>query len=142
MEYLICILPIALILWLLIGDIVNDRQEARRYQEYIDSIRVGDIFEPNFVEDLYDDPFEEYQDMDFSEYSRIIIDIKKNNKGETWVKYKRLKDGGVEFTDEIHRFVKYKKRVNLKSDGVCCQKSKKYETKRNRKLLTKEWYES
>ena len=84
MEYLICILPIALILWLLIGDIVNDRQEARRYQEYIDSIRVGDIFEPNFVEDLYDDPFEEYQDMDFSEYSRIIIDIKKNNKGETW----------------------------------------------------------
>lgn len=111
MEYLICILPIALILWLLIGDIVNDRQEARRYQEYIDSIRVGDIFEPNFVEDLYDDPFEEYQDMDFSEYSRIIIDIKKNNKGETWVKYKRLKDGGVEFTDEIHRFVKYKKRV-------------------------------
>ena len=111
MEYLICILPIALILWLLIGDIVNDRQEARRYQEYIDNIRVGDIFEPNFVEDLYDDPFEEYQDMDFSEYSRIIIDIKKNNKGETWVKYKRLKDGGVEFTDEIHRFVKYKKRV-------------------------------
>ena len=121
MEYLICILPIALILWLLIGDIVNDRQEARRYQEYIDSIRVGDIFEPNFVEDLGDDPFEE--DLDFSEYSKVIIDIKKNNNGETWVKYKRLKDGGVEFTDEIHRFVKYKKRVNLKSDGVCCPKN-------------------
>ena len=127
MEYLICILPIALILWLLIGDIVNDRQEARRYQEYIDSIRVGDIFEPNFVEDLYDDPFEE--DLDFSEYSKVIIDIKKNNNGETWVKYKRLKDGGVEFTDEIHRFVKYKKRVNMKSDSVCCQKSKKQEIK-------------
>ena len=122
MEYFICILPIALILWLMIGDIVNDKQKARRYQEYIDSIRVGDIFEPNFInirvgdifdsnfiEDLYDNPFEE--EFDYSEYSKVIIDIKKNNKGETWVKYKRLKDGGVEFTDEIHRFVEYKKRV-------------------------------
>ena len=109
MEYFICILPIALILWLMIGDIVNDRQEARRYQEYIDSIRVGGIFEPNFVEDLYDDPFEE--EFDYSEYSKVIIDIKKNNKGETWVKYKRLKDGGIEFTEEMRRFVQNQKRV-------------------------------
>ena len=109
MEYLLCILLISLVLWLLIGDIVIDRRNARRYQEYIDSIKVGDIFEPKFIEDLDDDPFEEK--FDFSEYSKVIIDIKKNNKGETWVKYKRLKDGGVEFTDEIHRFVEYKKRV-------------------------------
>ena len=109
MEYLICILPIALILWLIIGDIVNDRLEARRYQEYIDSIRVGDIFEPNFVEDLDDDPFEE--EYDYTEYSKVIIDIKKNNKGETWVKYRRLKDGGVEFTEEINKFVMNQKRV-------------------------------
>lgn len=108
MEYLICILPIALILWLLIGDIVNDRKNARRYQEYIDSIRVGDIFEPKFIEELYDDPFEE--EFDYSEYSKVIIDIKKNSKGETWVKYKRKQDGGVEFTEEIHRFVENQKR--------------------------------
>ena len=109
MEYLFCILPIALIGWLIIGDIVNDKRNVRRYQEYIDSIRVGDIFEPNFVEDLNDDPFEEK--YDYTEYSSVIIDIKKNNKGETWVKYKRLKDGGVEFTEEINRFVEYRKRV-------------------------------
>ena len=109
MEYLLCILPISLILWLIIGDIVNDRQNSRRYQEYIDSIKVGDIFEPNFVEDLDDDPFEEA--YDYTEYSKVIIDIKKNNKGETWVKYKRLKDGGVEYTEEIHRFVQNQKRV-------------------------------
>ena len=109
MEYLICILPIALIMWLVIGDIVNDRRNARSYQEYIDSIRVGDIFEPNFVEDLDDDPFEE--EYDYTEYSKVIIDIKKNNKGETWVKYKRLKDGEVEFTEEIHRFVENQRRV-------------------------------
>ena len=109
MEYLLCILPISLILWLIIGDIVNDRKNARRYQEYIDSIRVGDIFEPNFVEDLDDDPFEE--EYDYTEYSKVIIDIKKNNKGETWVKYKRLKDGGVEFTEEINKFVMNQNRV-------------------------------
>ena len=107
--YLLCILPLALIMWLVIDDIVNDRRNARRYQEYIDSIKVGDIFEPNFVDDLDDDPFEE--EYDYTEYSKVIIDIKKNNKGETWVKYKRPKDGGLEFTEEINRFVETQKRV-------------------------------
>lgn len=127
MKYLICILPIAIILWLLISDIIYDRQRTRRYQEYIDSIRVGDIFEPNFInirvgdifdsnfiEDLYDNPFEE--EFDYSEYSKVIIDIKKNNKGETWVKYKYLKpkyevEYEVKGTSEIHRFVENHKRV-------------------------------
>ena len=111
MEYLLFILPIAPLAWLLISDIVNDRQRTRRYRKYIDSIRVGDIFEPNFIEDLNDDPFKEK--FDYSEYSKVIIDIKKNNKGETWVKYKILKYEDVDFkgTSEIHRFVKDNKRV-------------------------------
>ncbi len=110
MEYLICILPIALILLLIIGDIVNDRKKSRRYQEYINSIRVGDIFEPNFVTDSDDDPFKE--EFNYSKYSKVIIDIKKNKKGETWVKYKYLiLDSGVEYTEEIHRFVEDRKRV-------------------------------
>lgn len=108
MEYFIYILPIAIVLWLMIHDIVNDRREARRYQEYIDSIRVGDIFEPNFVEDLNLDPFDEV--IDYADYSKIIIGIKKNKKGETWVKYKRLNDD-YEYTQEIHMFVEYHKRV-------------------------------
>jgi hypothetical protein len=110
MEYLyfICTLPIALIALLLIYDLSNDRQNARRYQEYIDSIRVGDIFEPNFLEDLNDDPFDEV--IDYTEYSKVIVDIKKNNKGENWVKYKRL-NCDVEFTQEIHRFAKDHNRV-------------------------------
>ena len=110
MEYLyfICTLPIALIALLLICDLYNDRQNARRYQEYIDSIRVGDIFEPNFLEDLNDDPFDEV--IDYTEYSKVIVDIKKNNKGETWVKYKLL-NKDYEFTQEIHRFAKDHKRV-------------------------------
>lgn len=109
MEYLICILPIAILLWMIIGDVINEKKYVRRYQEYIDSIKVGDIFEPKFIEDLDDDPFEE--EFEYSEYSKVIVDIKKNNKGETWVKYKRLKDGGIEFTEEIRRFVRNQKRV-------------------------------
>jgi hypothetical protein len=104
MEYLICILPIAIVLWLIICDIIDDRRTDRRYQEYIDSIKVGDIFVPNFIEDLDNDPFDE---NDYSsEYSKIIIDIKKNKKGETWVKSKYLKYEDSETTEEIHRFVK------------------------------------
>ena len=117
MKYLICILLIAIVLWLLwllISDIVNDIQRTRRYRKYIDSIRVGDIFEPNFVEDLDDDPFEEKSD--YSEYSKVIIGIKKNNKGETWVKYKYLNpkyevEYEVKGTSEIHKFVKNHKRL-------------------------------
>ena len=93
----------------MIGDIVNDKQKARRYQEYIDSIKVGDIFVPKFIEDLDNDPFDE---RDYSsEYSKIIIDIKKNKKGETWVKSKYLKYEDSETTEEIHRFVKTRRRI-------------------------------
>mgnify|MGYP003450995256 CR=1 FL=1 len=109
MIALIICIPIAMLLWLIIGDVINEKKYVRRYQEYIDSIRVGDIFEPKFIEDLDDDPFEEKSD--YSEYSKIIVDIKKNNKGETWVKYKRLKDGGIEFTEEMRRFVQNQKRI-------------------------------
>jgi hypothetical protein len=94
---------------LLIADIVNDIKRTRRYRKYIDSIRVGDIFEPNFIEDLNDDPFKEKSD--YSQYSKIIIDIKKNKKGETWVKSKYLKYEDSETTEEIHRFVKNRTRI-------------------------------
>jgi hypothetical protein len=111
MITLIICIPIALLLWLIIGDVINEKKYVRRYQEYIDSIRVGDIFEPNFVEDFEDlnlDPFDEV--IDYTEYSKTILDIKKNKKGETWVKYKRLNDD-FEYTQEIHMFVEYHKRV-------------------------------
>ena len=108
MEYLIFILPLLLISWLVISDIINDRKKSREYKEYIDSIKVGDIFVSNYV-DISDDPFVETPD--YSEHSKVIVDIKKNNKGETWVKYKLLKNGVVEFTEEIGEFAKTHKKV-------------------------------
>ena len=108
MEYLIFILPLLVISWLVISDIVNDRKKSREYKKYIDNIKVGDVFVSNYV-DISDDPFVETPD--YSEHSKVIVDIKKNNKGETWVKYKLLKNGVVEFTEEIGEFAKTHKKV-------------------------------
>ena len=108
MEYLIFILPLLVISWLVISDIIYDRKKSREYKEYIDSIKVGDVFVSNYV-DISDDPFVETPD--YSEHSKVIVDIKKNNKGETWVKYKLLKNGVVEFTEEIGEFAKTHKKV-------------------------------
>lgn len=106
---LIFMIPIALLVWF-ICDIFNDKRYAHQYQKHIDSIRVGDIFKPNFiVEGLDDDPFKEKSD--YSEYRYVIIDIKKNDRGETWVKYKRLKGYGDEYTSEIQAFDKIYTRV-------------------------------
>ena len=107
MEYLILILilPLSVLFFMTIFDEKNYRE----YKKYIDSIKVGDIFVPNFDNDL-DDPFAEKPD--YSEYSKVIVDIKKNNKGETWVKYKWLKiDNGIEYTKELHEFLKTQIRV-------------------------------
>ena len=108
MEYLIFILLLLVISWLVISDIINDRKKSREYKKYIDNIKVGDVFVSNYV-DISDDPFVETPD--YSEHSKVIVDIKKNNKGETWVKYKLLKNGVVEFTEEIGEFAKTHKKV-------------------------------
>ena len=64
---------------------------------------------PNYIECLDYDPFDE--PIDYSKYNRIILDIKKNNRGETWVKYKRLNEGVIEFTEEIQAFAKMHTRI-------------------------------
>ena len=107
MEYLILILILPLSVLFFMS--VFNEKNYREYKKYIDSIKVGDIFVPNFDNNL-DDPFAEKPD--YSEYSKVIVDIKKNNKGETWVKYKWLKiDNGIEYTKELHEFLKTQIRV-------------------------------
>ena len=107
MDYLILILILPLSVLFFMD--MFDEKNYREYKKYIDSIKVGDIFVPNFDNDL-DDPFAEKPD--YSEYSKVIVDIKKNNKGETWVKYKWLKiDNGIEYTKELHEFLETQIRV-------------------------------
>lgn len=70
---------------LLVGTIIVCIQN-RKHRKYLDSIKVGDVFYDNYVikHHLPENPFDEK----FLWYNYMIIkDIKKNNKGETWVRY-------------------------------------------------------
>lgn len=79
------------------------------YKKYINSIKIGDTFELNIVKDLPEDPFDS-NSLNHTEYQCVITDIKKNTKGETWVKYKNLADG-EENTEEIYTFAKRRNQI-------------------------------
>lgn len=79
------------------------------YKKYLDSIKVGDTFELNFVKDLPEDPFDS-NSLNHTEYQCVITDIKKNKKGETWVKYKNLANW-KEKTEEIYTFAEHRHQI-------------------------------
>ena len=79
------------------------------YKKYLDSIKVGDTFELSFVKDLSEDPFSSDY-LNHTKYQCVITDIKKNTKGETWVKYKNLADG-EEKTEDIYTFAEQRNQI-------------------------------
>jgi hypothetical protein len=79
------------------------------YKKYLDSIKVGDTFEFSFVKDLSEDPFSSDY-LNHKKYQCVITDIKKNTKGETWVKYKNLSNG-EEKTEEIYIFAEHRNKI-------------------------------
>ena len=102
--------------------ILESRKEfknTKEYEAYIDSIKVGDEFDWQEEPDtIRTDPFVEKRDN--SENMVVISDIKENDAGYKWVKYyykKHFKPGHEPsyFTDEIHSFVRYRKRINTKN---------------------------
>ncbi len=81
-----------------------------------------------FGHDLYklddiDNPFSEnYGTHGFDPcYEATIIDIKKNSKGETWVKWcftERLNAPHCEWTSEINDFLRYRTRISKRIDNI------------------------
>jgi len=101
--------------------IIESRKElknAKEYNAYIESIKVGDEFEWQEEPDtIKTDPFVE---RDNDERICVITDIKENGAGYKWVKYYYKKyltpeHKPVGFTEEINAFVRYRKRINTKS---------------------------
>ena len=91
-----------------IYEIRNGFKIQKEYQEYLKSIKVGDVFKLSFVYgNVRNDPFDEKKDV---EYMSIITDIKKNSNGVTWVKYTDL-HSGEQLTDELDDFLLYRTRV-------------------------------
>lgn len=58
----------------------------RQWRKYLDSIKVGDVFYDNYAI-MYHLPENPFTKECVSYNYMVIRDIKKNNKGETWVKY-------------------------------------------------------
>ena len=99
----------ALVLFIyVIYEIINGLKFQKEYQEYLKSIKVGDVFKLSFVYgNVRNDPFDEKKEV---EHMSIITDIKKNSNGDTWVKYTDLYSG-EQLTDEIDDFLLYRTRV-------------------------------
>ena len=104
-------------------DIANTRK-YKNYQKFVESIRIGDTFgHDSFKFSDIDDPFSENYGSDGfdPEYHVTILDIKKNDKGETWVKYcftRRLNESHIEWTDEINDFLRYRTRISKRIDNI------------------------
>jgi hypothetical protein len=98
--------------------------ESKRYNEYINSIKPGDVFVNElFVIKAPDDPFDTrhnriddgcYDEM----YYTTVLDIKENKHGETWVKYcftralKYKHTTPTIFTESIDKYLKYRHRLD------------------------------
>lgn len=102
----------------------NNRKQENDYQKYVESIQIGDTFGHDlFKFSNVDDPFSEnYDSQGFDpDYHVTILDIKKNTKGETWVKYcftRRLNEDHCEWTDEINEFLRYRTRISKRIDNI------------------------
>ena len=103
---------------------ISTTRKYKNYQKFVKSIRIGDTFgHDSFKFSDIDDPFSENYGSDGfdPEYHVTIIDIKKNDKGETWVKYcftRRLNESHIEWTDEINDFLRYRTRISKRIDNI------------------------
>jgi hypothetical protein len=105
--------------------IVNNQASEKAYQEYIDSIKIGDTFGHNlFKLTNGGNPFSEiYDSSGFDRrYCITIIDIKKNTEGHIWVKYCftwRLNAmDRDEWTDPIEHILSYYTRISKRIDNI------------------------
>lgn len=104
-------------------DIANARK-YKNYQKYVESIQIGDTFGHNsFKLSDDDDPFSEnYDALGFDpQYYATILDIKKNHKGKTWVKWcftRNINKDHCKWTDEINDFLRCRTRISRRIDNI------------------------
>ena len=103
---------------------ISTTRKYKNYQKFVESIRIGDTFgHDSFKFSDIGDPFSENYGSDGfdPDYYVTILDIKKNTKGETWVKYcftRRLNESHIEWTDEINDFLRYRTRISKRIDNI------------------------
>ena len=94
-KTLLIILSISIISALVIYFIYSVSKDVIEYireqKKYINSIQVGDVFEMNDISTPIENPFEQDKIFEYTFAQCIITDIKEDNNGIKWVKYKCLK---------------------------------------------------
>lgn len=116
---IIILLSIAIVICLVIYFVYGINKDIREHNKYINSIKVGDVFELNYVSTLVENPFEKKFEYTFTRV--IITDIKKDNIGMKWVKYKCLKTN-IELSCPLSTLIQDYTRItdsNLKSNDDC-----------------------
>lgn len=94
---------------LMIGQVREERKSNKEHQQYIDSIKPGDVFAWDDRDTRsYRDPFDETDPHDV--LRTTIVDIKANEAGVKWVKYYYTHSGpdGMQFTDKLNDYLKYR----------------------------------
>lgn len=90
----------------------EERQSNKEHQQYIDSIKPGDVFAwDDRAERIHRDPFDE---TDLHDILRTtIVDIKTNEAGVKWVKYYYTINGSnsMWFTDKLEDYLKHRYRI-------------------------------
>lgn len=90
------------------------RKSNKEHQQYIDSIKPGDVFDwDNSDIRPYRNPFDEIDDY---QLRTAIIDIKTNDAGVKWVKYYYTHAGSgsknIWFTDKLEDYLKNRYKIN------------------------------
>ena len=85
MMYIFLSLVLLAILSIPIINAIIDNRDKKRFQKFLDSIKVGDVFLNEHKMDLAStNPFSKINEPDYYE---VITEIKKNYRGISWVKY-------------------------------------------------------
>ena len=100
---------------LMFSQVRAERKSNKEHQQFIDSIKPGDIFDWDWDdrdEHPYRNPFDEPDDS-LSTLRTTIIDVKTNEAGVKWVKYYYTSSGpnGMWFTDKLDDYLKYRYRI-------------------------------
>ena len=96
------LLSVIAIISLAIYYYIGINKDVRDFNKYINSIKVGDIFEIKNASTLVENPFEKKFEYAFTKC--IITDIKEDEFGIKWVKYKCLKSN-VESSCQLTSFI-------------------------------------
>lgn len=108
MAYIFLSLVLIAILSIPIINAIRDNIDKKRFQKYLDSIKVGDVFLNEHKMNLTaTNPFKK---INLPDYYDVITEIKKNYKGITWVKY--VDANKTTHEEEISIFVCGHKRVD------------------------------